>query len=566
MTSPQAPPARDVEHPEPPFAPGPVEELLRVIVKAARAQQLYLPNNPIYKAAIDAVRAAFAPIWSQTDELPLSFTESDIRWFDVPVLNDASKSSDSLPWLFYKDGIRDLWLLKGLEDQELTKLLDVLQRARKAGPEDDDLLTMLWEADLLCVKYRYVDLTLEPASPLADGADVQAAQPSEIQQAAQEAVQESRAAGVVNMADFDSTLYFLDEKEIEYLQEEVKREYQEDLRSKIIVGLLDIFEQQSDNEVRLEVLEHLDTMLVFLLAAGHFRGVTLMLKESAAAAQRAELTQEQRERLAQLPGRLSAPEALSQLMQSLDEAAQLPVREELAELFEQFRPGALGTMLSWLGRLQNARLRPLLEQSVERLASTATTELVRLIGAPERDVACEAMRRSGALKTAAAVPQLAKIVSSADPELRQVAVQALAEIGSPGALQALERAVEDTDREVRISALRALSARSYRPVLPRLENAVKGKAIRDADLTEKMAFFEAYGALCGDSGVQYLDSLLNGKGFLGKREEAEIRACAAIALGRVGTPKSIEALQKASGEKDVVVRNAVNRALRGTSA
>ncbi len=363
MTSPQAPPARDVEHPEPPFAPGPVEELLRVIVKAARAQQLYLPNNPIYKAAIDAVRAAFAPIWSQTDELPLSFTESDIRWFDVPVLNDASKSSDSLPWLFYKDGIRDLWLLKGLEDQELTKLLDVLQRARKAGPEDDDLLTMLWEADLLCVKYRYVDLTLEPASPLADGADVQAAQPSEIQQAAQEAVQESRAAGVVNMADFDSTLYFLDEKEIEYLQEEVKREYQEDLRSKIIVGLLDIFEQQSDNEVRLEVLEHLDTMLVFLLAAGHFRGVTLMLKESAAAAQRAELTQEQRERLAQLPGRLSAPEALSQLMQSLDEAAQLPVREELAELFEQFRPGRsaqcsrglAGCRMLGSGRCSNSR-------------------------------------------------------------------------------------------------------------------------------------------------------------------------------------------------------------------
>jgi hypothetical protein len=43
-----------------------------------------------------------------------------------------------------------------------------------------------------------------------------------------------------------------------------------------------------------------------------------------------------------------------------------------------------------------------------------------------------------------------------------------------------------------------------------------------------------------------------------------LRACAAIALGRVNTKKAREALQKASGEKDIVVRNAVNRAMRGT--
>ena len=62
--------------------------------------------------------------------------------------------------------------------------------------------------------------------------------------------------------------------------------------------------------------------------------------------------------------------------------------------------------------------------------------------------------------------------------------------------------------------------------------AVKGKAIRDADLREKMAFFEGYGALCGDAGIPHLDNILNGKGFLGRREDPEIRACAAMALGR----------------------------------
>ena len=77
-----------------------------------------------------------------------------------------------------------------------------------------------------------------------------------------------------------------------------------------------------------------------------------------------------------------------------------------------------------------------------------------------------------------------------------------------------------------------------------------------------MAFFEAYGAVCGDNGVPFLDGILNSKGMFGKREDPELRACAAIALGRVGTKKAQESLQRASDEKEVVVRSAVSRALR----
>ena len=80
-----------------------------------------------------------------------------------------------------------------------------------------------------------------------------------------------------------------------------------------------------------------------------------------------------------------------------------------------------------------------------------------------------------------------------------------------------------------------------------------------------MALFEAYGAFCGDSGITFLDGILNGKGFLGHRQDSELRACAAMALGRVGSNGAMTSLRQAQGEKDVVVRNAVNRALKGPS-
>jgi len=151
-------------------------------------------------------------------------------------------------------------------------------------------------------------------------------------------------------------------------------------------------------------------------------------------------------------------------------------------------------------------------------------------------------------------------------DLRLAAVLALAEIATPSALQALERATEDEGRDVRVAAARAVAARSYRPALSRIEFVVKGKSLREADLTERMAFFEAYGALCGDAGVPLLDGMLNGKGFLGRRDEPEMRACAAMALGRIRSPLAQDALGRASGDKEALVRNAVNRALRGVSA
>jgi hypothetical protein len=368
------------------------------------------------------------------------------------------------------------------------------------------------------------------------------------------------------MSDFDGTLYFLDEREIEYLRTEVDREYQTDLRQNVLAILLDIFEQQSTIVVRDEVIELLDVLMVHMLSAGQFQNVAYLIREVQVLAARAqELEPSHAERLARIPARLSSPEVVSQLLQSIDESETPPSSADLLQLFDQLRAPALVTVLEWLSRLQNAKVRPMLEEAAARLASQNTTELVKLIGSSVPGVALEAAKRAGALKTPAAVAPLAKALAEGDTALRTVAVHALGEIGSPGALQSLERGLDDAERDVRVATIRALSARSYRPVLPKLDAMVKGKAVRDANLSEKMAVFEAYGSLCGDEGVAALDSMLNGKSMFGRREDAELRACAAVALGRVNSARAQEALRRAASEKDVIVRNAVNRALRGGS-
>src|SRR5688500_16289720 len=432
-----------------------------------RAHQLYLQNNPMYQRAIELLRASFAPIWSKTDELSLMVTETELRWLGKPVLVELTKSSDSLPWICYKDGVRELKLKPGFEAEELPKLLEILQRVRKASPEEDDLLTLLWAQDFGNLRYRYVDIGSEQAAAVEASPEIERPTQVEVPTEEPEAEETSESRpGVVNLEDFDSTLYFLDERELDYLKSEIAKEYAGDLRRNVLSMVLDIFEVQTADEVREEITGILDNLMLHLLSGAQYTAVAFLLRESAEAAKRAkEITADQRAKLGSLPARLSNPEALGQLLQSLDESPELPEQRDLDELFTQLRAEALETVFARLSAVTNVQLRKLLENAASRLASSNTGELVRLITSVNAVVALEAIRRSAALKTAAAVAPLGKVRSDRPAETRLAAVLALAEIGSAGALQALGRGISDADRDVRIATARALAARAYRPAL-----------------------------------------------------------------------------------------------------
>ncbi len=566
MTSPTiAPPELSLDElPEPPCAPQLVEELLRNFARAIKTHQLYLPNNPIYSRAIDNLRAAFAPIWPHTPEIVLSITEADFKWFGRVVMHEPSRS-ESVPWQFFKDGVRELTLTQGIEDDELPALLTILQRVKNAAPEEDDLLTLLWEQEFTRLKYRFVDINLDSHASF-DGSSEPPKERSipiidDIR--AEEAAEPERKSGIVRLEDLDATLYFLDEKEIDYLRAAVAAEQTVDMPRNVLAILLDIFEVQESEKVREEICGIFESYMLNLLAAGAYGSVAYLLAETEQLVKRSVgLTSAHRSRLFALPTSLSDPSVLSQLLEALDQSEAIPEQAELDALFEQLRGGVLGTVLGWLKQAQKPELRTALERVAARMASSNSSEMMKLIGSPDPSVAIEAMRRAGELKTAAAVAPLAKVLQQPNVLLRQTAAQTLAEIGSTGSMRLLETALNDDDRDVRIVAVKAMGVRGHRAALPRVEAVVRGKSVKGADLTEKMAYFEAYSVLARDAGIPPLERLLNRRSFWGRRASPELRACAARALGIIGTPDALESLRRATRDRDPMVRSAINRAMR----
>jgi hypothetical protein len=547
-----------------------VAELIQGVVKALRAYHMYLPNNPIYQRATENLRSAFIPVWGVLDDLVLTVAETDFVWEEQVVYHQLNKS-ESLAWGLFKDGMRSLTLRRGAELEELPRLLETINQARFL-PADagDDLLTLLWEQEFQLIEYHFVEFFGEGGGALPAqtgqypaGGDQEAASRRH-QQAAQEAP--PRPKGVVDLEEFDSTLYFLDETEINYVAREVEQEYSRDIRASALNVLFDLVELEADAAIRGEIIGVLEQLFPNLLNARDFRTAAAMLREAKTLIQRAPgLMPEQGQRLDAFVAKLSEPAIVSQLVQSLDEASSLAAAPEVAEVFRELRPSALEPSLTWLPRLSSAPLRTLLEGVADRLAGSNTGEVLRILRDPASEALGAVISLCGRLGLHQAVPGLGENVGHRDPAIRLVTVQTLAQLGTPAALALVDQAIEDPDRGVRLTAVRAVGARGYKGALRRVESVVLGKQVKEMDLTEKMAFFEAYGSIAGPAGLKPLTGMLHARGLL-KREPSETRACAAIALGKIRTPEAREALQRAADDKDLVVKNAVSRALRDQPA
>lgn len=542
-------------------------ELLSLISKGVRATQLYLPNNPVYQRAVDNVRGGFRQVFQAVEELALQITEGELKWEDEVVYSHENKS-ESIAWLLYKDGVRSLTFKPGVEAEELPKFLRILHQARTLQADaSDDILTLLWEQDFQYITHTFRELLSEGAAPIEAGEPIPEITKSDVVQYTREEAP-PRPPGMVSIEDFDTTLYFLDEKEIAFIHAEVDREYSQDLRGNVLSMLFDLLELQTYGTVRAELISILENLIPYLLGAGDFRSVAYILRETRVILQRArELIPEHRQSLESLPQRLSQPEALSQLLQSLDEAAVHPTEDELSQLFQELRPEALVTLMGWVPRLSNERVKSLVVSSAERLAQANAGEVLKALGSEDGDTQLEMVKLAGRLKLAGAPEGMGRLLELGDRTLKLAVVDALTAIGSPSALRVIEKTIEDPERDVRIAGIKFLAARGHRNAFKQIDAAVTGSKLKDADLTEKMAFFEAYGAMAGAAGVTPLSRmLLSRPTLLGRGEGPETRACAAMALGKIKTPESRNVLERAKDDKEPLVRNAVSRALRELGA
>ena len=538
-----------------------VEELLRALASTVRSYRLYAGNGPMLDRFVTSLRGRVHAAWEALDRIRLEIGENAMYWEGHKVLPTGDGGGD-LPFLFYKDGIRSITLLPGLE-AELPALLAVLGRAPQLHEEEDDLVTLLWQENLTAFHYESVDLPVDATDIGApSGTPPARVDPGAVRQAAADPAESPKLA----TDDFQETLYFLDEGELRQLEREVRLEEDRDLWQDVLNALLDRLEDGSvERQVRITAL--LEEVLPSMLAAGAYDRAAWLLGElSRLATGDQPLPAPVLQRIREVFAQLATPEALQQLVQVMDESAHTPQADSLERLLAFFPPQSLAPLTALLDVVLRPDTRRLLVTAAERLAAANRDQVVRLLAAEDPVVIRGALGWVGALGIGSAANEVIRLLRHEAPQVRAAAAEAAAGLRAAVAGTSLVSLLDDPDRDVRMAAARALASLEHAAARPALEAAIQGKRLRAADRTEKLAYFEALGRVGGAEAVPFLDRLLNSRGWLGRAESAEVRACAAFGLARVRHAAAREALERAASDGDPVVRNAVNRSLRGGDA
>jgi hypothetical protein len=136
-----------------------VGQLLRTI----KTCRLYDEANPIVVRFREDVAASLTRLLSQIGPLRLEVGPRALIWAGQPV-HTAHSRDDNLAAVFHRDGIRLLALEPGIEGREVNSLIDQVLRVTGPGASEDDLVTLLWDADL-----PHVTIETVPIEGDADG-------------------------------------------------------------------------------------------------------------------------------------------------------------------------------------------------------------------------------------------------------------------------------------------------------------------------------------------------------------------------------------------------------------
>ncbi|MBI5903908.1 MAG: HEAT repeat domain-containing protein, partial [Deltaproteobacteria bacterium] len=212
-----------------------------------------------------------------------------------------------------------------------------------------------------------------------------------------------------------------------------------------------------------------------------------------------------------------------------------------------------GAVESLMAVLMKEVYRDVMEEITDSLATIPSEPVRRGFGGlleSEREILREMGARGlGLIGDDSAVELLRKAVKDPSPAVRKTAYQSIARLGIPDTADIVISGLDDADDGVRRALLKALNGWPC-------DNIRDGvvKALNDRNLWARRQAVILVGDICGAEFEETIIEML-------EKDEPPVKAAAACALVKIGTPRSVPVLERFLHHPDPSVRAAVENAL-----
>jgi hypothetical protein len=543
--------------------------------------RLYDAANPTVQRFRGELAASLRAMLGEHGAIHYRFASDDV-FFEDQSLYPARSRDDNLALAFYRDGVRGLTFTAGIEPREVETLLDCVLLVTGQNFGEDDLVTLLWEAQLPHLEMDYVPAEGEvgggeapvdegtPLMPWPTGSSVEeadadagetpgAAEEEESPQSGKQSRSDDWSAGdlTVEIEAGYEELEALSGTEVQRFRNEFQAEHEVPTVTATIAAAHAYLAAGAGPEDQAELARFLPR----LLRQGITHGSWLEARESLLLLRQCASKDWSIESFVQ---ELLQPISISGAVEKLDHQDAAAVIEFIAFARELGDPS-----VDWLNLVlaesQDRRNRRLLAEAIAELCRSSPERLAPWISDPRWFVVRNVVHILGWIGGSGIVGLLQAAARHPDVRVRQEVVVALGQVEPRLARPLLLRMLDGADARMFSGVLHQLSADRDAGTARMLLTMMQDQAFEERSPEEKRAIYSALSSTGGDEVIPDLEAELHRGNWFSRTQEAHRTAVARI-IARIGTPLARMVLERGAQSRRAPIRLLCEQALQGFGA
>lgn len=540
------------------------------LARTLKTCRLYDAANPTVVRFRDELAAALERLVAEFGPVTFRFVSDDVL-FDGLSLHPARSRDDNLAFAFFRDGVRSLTFAPGTEAREVQALVDALLAVTGQNLDGDDLVTLLWEANLRHVEVDYVPAEGELGGDAAPSADAGPLLPWPTAASTEDVTKgegDSPAAGaddtaersedwqlgeqVVEVEASFAELDFLSVQEGDRFRAEFYAEHNvHPVAAAVAIGAACLGAGASDVD-REDLVPFLARTLRSAVALGAWTEARAALELLRPLADRGWNEETFVQELMQ-------PISIVHVAERVD-AQEMPHLEEWIALALDFGDVAVDWITLVLAESQQMPVRQRLAEFLAHHCRTRPERLGPWLADHRWFVVRNVVTILGWIGGPSIVPLLQGALRHAEPRVREAAITALASADLRLTRPLLVRALETAEGLLFGQILGLLSRAKDPPTARYVFGLMKQERFPTRTADERRAVYAAVASIGGDELVGELESELSGGLWFQPTPDAH-QLSLARCLARMGTPKALDVLARGVASKRPGLRKACEEAL-----
>ena len=524
--------------------------LIQTFLQAVKAYRLYEASHPILNKFMDRLKKDFDRYFDEFDSFSLQIGEHRL-FYQGKVVYESQDVKESLAFLFFKDGIREIRFLKGLEFREVVDFLHVVRKSDSINRLEDDLVTLLWEKDFSHILFTTLDEFLEEGAGFVPATEEDLLKGLEYRGSGEEGLKGSEekeetgeshvlvAEGlkeVLNLTPGQSLVQAcqLNPVELEKINGEVQQEQQPEYVSVLIDNLIEILlHLGEDIEAYENMISYFERTIESLLQQKEVEKVVTILKSLNDTVESIALKDKQIFAIRRILETCSGPRHVQLLGEIIKNDGGVQ-SESILQYLRLLTKQAIDPLCLLLSQLESGKWRKEVCNLLAELSQQDIQALSRFLADRNSFLVCHILYVLGKIGHSSTVKYLGGLVSHEDPKVREETLQVLSRFGEKGK-NLVQKFLKDPVAEIRAKASLFFAKMAKAEAANPLMQIILSEDFYKRDFNEKSSFFRARAETGAKEAIPTLKNIAQRRRWLQRAKWNETRLCASSILKMMET-------------------------------